>query len=198
MIVNIPRIKGDGIFLSLLRTDDWALTKYMMWMSEETTCVNIEMNDKVVDVTSMPGWVRDHSVMRMGICVNVGKPETLSKEQHDGDGTLMIGYCHIDHRAKADAAWLSINIGDESSRGKGYGRQVVELLTQYCFDELGVESVHMDVLETNTAAIHCYEKVGYQISGRYRRHCIHGGKRLDWLHMDIIKDEWEHRIENEL
>lgn len=196
MIVNIPRIKGNRVFLSILRTDPVAVSKYMLWMSDESTCVNIEMNDKVVDVTAMPGWITDHSVMRMGICIKA--PVEDCNGDGDGDGTTMIGYCHIDHRSKADAAWLSINIGDDAARGHGYGKEVIQLLTEFCFDELGVESVHMDVLETNEAGIKCYQKVGYQISGRYRKHCIHKGQRLDWLHMDMIRSEWESKIDDTL
>ena len=174
---NIPRIMGERVFLSLLRTDDEAVCKYLTWMSNETTCVNIEMNGVVVDESKMPGWVSDHSVMRMGIVVK--------------ESDSLVGYCHIDHRALADAAWLSINIGAEEARGKGIGFEVMSMLTRYCFDELGVESVHLDVLETNKAAIACYTKVGFKISGTYRKHCIYKGKRYDWHHMDMIREEWE-------
>ena len=51
----------------------------------------------------MPGWVRDHSVMRMGIVLK--ETDTL------------IGYCHIDHRTEDMSAWLSINIGEKAVRG---------------------------------------------------------------------------------
>lgn len=187
MLVNIPRIKGNNVFLSVLRTDEFAVQEYIKWMSDETTCVNIEMNDKVVDVTQMPGWLTDHSVLRMGICVRD------NGQAASGDGTKLIGYCHIDHRAKADAAWLSINIGDKESRGHGYGKEAIELLTRFCFEELGVESVHADVLETNIPSLKCFEYVGFKVSGRYRKHCIHKGKRLDWLHVDMILDEWKER-----
>lgn len=176
---NIKRIDGNRVFLSLLRTDEDAVTKYLMWMSDEATCVNIEMNGTVVDITKMPSWLTDHSVLRMGIV------EKATDE--------LIGYCHIDHRALADAAWLSINIGADSARGKGYGKEVMTMLTRYCFDELAVESVHLDVLETNVVAIECYKKVGFVISGTYRRHCVHNGQRFNWYHMDMIREEWEAR-----
>ena len=107
----------------------------------------------------MPGWVNDHSVMRMGIVQK--KTDTL------------IGYCHIDHRTEDMSAWLSINIGEKAARGKGIGTEVVQILLRYCFMVLGVYSVHLDVLETNTPAIKCYEKAGFRISGRYRGHCYY-------------------------
>jgi RimJ/RimL family protein N-acetyltransferase len=174
---NICRINGDRVYLSILRDDDEAIMKYVEWMSEEATVVNLEKNNKVVDITRMPGWVHDDSVLRMGIVFK--------------DNDTMIGYCHIDHRAKDFAAWLSINIGESVYRHLGLGKEVIELMCKYCFDELGVHSVHLDVLETNKAAVHCYEKCGFTISGRYRGHGFHNGQFHDWLHMDMLVDEWK-------
>lgn len=67
MSKNICRLDGNHIFLSVLRDDEEAVGLYTKWMSDETTCVFIEHAHSVVDITRMPGWVNDHSVMRMGI-----------------------------------------------------------------------------------------------------------------------------------
>ena len=176
MSKNVCRLDGDKVFLSVLRDDDEAIQLYEQWMSDETTCVFIEHCHEVIDVTSMPGWVKDNSVMRMGIVLK--------------ETDKLIGYCHIDHRAKDMAAWLSINIGDKTVRGKGIGAEVMKILLQYCFMVLGVYSVHLDVLEMNKPAIKCYEKVGFKIAGRYRGHCYYNRQHLDWLHMDILCDEY--------
>lgn len=173
---NICRISGDRVYLSILRDDEYAVSKYVEWMSDETMCVNLEKNGEIVDVTRMPGWVRDHSVMRMGIV-------------HRADDAL-IGYCHIDHRARDYVAWLSINIGEKNYRGQGLGSEVINLMCKYCFNELGVHSVHLDVISTNAPAIKCYQKCGFTLSGRYRGHGFHDGHFNDWLHMDMLEDEW--------
>lgn len=173
---NIPRLTCKDVFLTILRDDQEAIHKYIQWMSNECTSVNIEKNTKIVDSSDMPGWVTDHSVDRMGIVTR--------------EDDKLIGYCHIDHRATDHAAWISINIGEQSYRGKGFGKQVVSKLTEFCFMELGVHSVHLDVLENNEAAIACYEKVGFRKSGVYRGHGFHAGKFLNWIHMDILEDEY--------
>ena len=182
MGINICRLDGDKVFLSLLRVDEEALELYARWMSDETTSVFTEHAHTVVDVTQMPGWVKDHSVMRMGIVLK--ETDTL------------IGYCHVDYRADDSAAWLSINIGDRTVRGKGIGTEVMKILLKYCFCTLGVYSVHLDVLETNTPAIKCYENVGFKLSGRYRGHCYYDRKHYDWLHMDMLWDEYKERRMN--
>lgn len=144
-------------------------------------CGHFEHAHSVVDITRMPGWVNDHSVMRMGI---------VQKETD-----TLIGYCHIDHRTEDMSAWLSINIGEKAARGKGIGTEVVQILLRYCFMVLGVYSVHLDVLETNTSAIKCYEKAGFRISGRYRGHCYYMRNHYDWLHMDILYEEYRKTLE---
>lgn len=93
------------------------------------------------------------------------------------------------------SAWLSINIGEKAARGKGIGTEVVQILLRYCFMVLGVYSVHLDVLETNTPAIKCYEKAGFRISGRYRGHCYYMRNHYDWLHMDILYEEYRKTLE---
>ena len=97
----------------------------------------------------------------------------------------LIGYCHIDHRTEDMSAWLSINIGEKAARGKGIGTEVVQILLRNCFM----------VLETNTSAIKCYEKAGFRISGRYRGHCYYMRNHYDWLHMDILYEEYRKTLE---
>ena len=177
MSKNICRLDGNKVFLSLLRQDEEAIELYEKWLSDETTSVFMEHAHSVVDVSKMPGWITDNSVMRMGIVLK--------------ESDTLIGYCHIDHRVEDSAAWLSLNIGDHTVHGKGIGTEVMTILLKYCFLTLGVYSVHLDVLETNIPAIKCYEKVGFKLSGRYRGHCYYNRKHYDWLHMDILWDEYQ-------
>ena len=174
---NICRLMGQNIYLSILRDDEYALEKYIEWMSNETTAMYIEKNGDIVDVSRMPGWVNDNSVMRMGI---------VCKETDQ-----LIGYCHIDHRKRDFVAWLSINIGEADMRGKGIGKEVISILCRFCFNELGVNSIHADVLETNERSIRCFESVGFRKSGIYRGHGFHNGEFHNWIHMDMLASEWQ-------
>lgn len=180
MSKNIKRMDGEKCYLSILRKDPEAVQKYITWMSDETTCVNIELNHEVKDYSDMPGWLNDGHVRRMGI---------VRKDTDE-----MVGYCHCKYVEVSNMAWLSINIGESSARGMGIGTEVVGLLLKYAFQELHCHSVALDVLETNQAGIACYRKCGFQISGRYRHTCFHEGKFCDWLHMDILDEEYREKI----
>lgn len=177
---NIKRMDGVKCYLSLLRKDEEAVQKYMAWMSDEATSVNIEMNHEMIDVSEMPGWLNDGHVRRMGI---------VRKDTDE-----MVGYCHCKYIECSNMAWLSINIGEHSARGQGIGTEVIGLLLKYAFMELHCHSVALDVLETNYAGIACYSKCGFKVSGRYRHSCFHGGEYCDWLHMDILEEEYRGKI----
>jgi RimJ/RimL family protein N-acetyltransferase len=173
---NIPRINGNTTYLSLMRNDDEAIMKYMEWMSDESTCGHINRNMTTVKYSEMEEWLNEKDKFRFGIV-------------HREDDKL-IGYCSINDVTLYRAFWLSINIGDAEYRGKGIGGEVMDMLLKYCFEELTAECVHLDVLETNIAAIKLYESRGMKVSGRYRNLGSNHGVVCDWLHMDIIREEY--------
>ncbi len=53
-------------------------------------------------------------------------------------------------------------IVDASKRGKGYGKQMIQLALKYAFEILKVEKVTIGVLENNPGAYHCYKAAGFQ------------------------------------
>ena len=176
---NIVRLSGEKVNLTVLRTDDEAKELYMKWMSNETTALYIEKNDVVIEVSQMPQWLHDPSVFRMGIV--------------DAATDELVGYCHVDHRATQMAAWLSINIGAESARGKGFGKDAVKIMCRWCFDDLGVNSVHADILECNEPSKHTFASVGFTQTGIYRAHDFSDGEVRNWTHWDIVESEWRER-----
>jgi RimJ/RimL family protein N-acetyltransferase len=64
----------------------------------------------------------------------------------------------------ADYQKQSIHIGfiivDEQHRGKGYGKEMLNLAIKYAFEILGVNRMTLGVFENNEAAHRCYRSVG--------------------------------------
>ena len=56
-------------------------------------------------------------------------------------------------------------IVDDSKRGKGYGRQLLRLAIDYAKRELGAQRITLGVFDNNPLAIHCYESVGFVVTG---------------------------------
>jgi len=57
--------------------------------------------------------------------------------------------------------FLKFIIVDKSKRGKGYGKEMLNLALQYAFHITGAAAVLLNVFNENTLAKKCYEKVGF-------------------------------------
>ena len=56
-------------------------------------------------------------------------------------------------------------IVDDSKRGKGYGKQMLRLAIDHAKHKLGVQKITLGVFDNNPSAIHCYESVGFVVTG---------------------------------
>ena len=56
-------------------------------------------------------------------------------------------------------------IVDDSKRGKGYGKQMLRLAIDYAQQELGAQKITLGVFDNNPSALHCYESVGFVVTG---------------------------------
>ena len=56
-------------------------------------------------------------------------------------------------------------IVDDQLRGKGYGKQMLQLAIQKVKEEYGVKKITLGVFDNNPSALHCYESVGFQVIG---------------------------------
>lgn len=87
-------------------------------------------------------------------------PETIAfLIKYDG---LAVGvtYFHSVERDLALGDW-GIYIYDESIRGKGIGRQALRLCLQYAKEQLHLNTVFLEVKESNQRAITLYESQGF-------------------------------------
>jgi len=102
---------------------------------------------------------------------------------------------HIGNIYLRNIDWVSRNgelhilIGSPENRSKGYGQEAVRLLIQYAFNEIGLLRLHLLVLADHPAAIHVYEKCGFIIEGRLRKHVFKGGVFKDAFFMGLCADD---------
>lgn len=80
-------------------------------------------------------------------------------------GLVQLVNPHAIHRSVE----LLIRIGDTGDRGRGLGRQAVELACRHAFDVLGMERVSLHVFEENRQAVAAYEAASFLDEGLMRR-----------------------------
>jgi RimJ/RimL family protein N-acetyltransferase len=102
----------------------------------------------------------------------------------------IIGIAGFDDIVKENkVATLFIGIGDKNTRGKGYGKEALNLLLEYGFNELDFYRIQLNVLEFNHAAIALYEKAGFKKEGIFREFVLRDGKRYDLYLYGLLKNE---------
>jgi RimJ/RimL family protein N-acetyltransferase len=87
------------------------------------------------------------------------------------------------------SAMLGIFIGEKRYWGKGYGREAVQLLLDYAFNLLNLNSVMLGIFSFNERAIRCFREAGFKEIGRRRQARIIGDKRYDLVLMDVLAEE---------
>lgn len=73
---------------------------------------------------------------------------------------------------------LAIMIGTPYRR-RGYGREAMGLLCDFCFQEMNLHKLKVSVLAFNEAAIRCYEGCGFTREGLLRQEIFRAGQYRD-------------------
>lgn len=72
-----------------------------------------------------------------------------------------VGFFCYSVNTEDNIGFLKFVIIDRAKRGKGYGKEMLQLALQYAFQITGAEAVQLNVFDENTAAKKCYESVGF-------------------------------------
>ena len=84
---------------------------------------------------------------------------------------------------------FGITLGDPEYRGKGYGRDMLETLIKYGFEELNLNRIWCEVYSNNDS-IHLYRKIGFKDEGILRQHVFKNGEYLDSYVLGMLKTEY--------
>lgn len=83
-------------------------------------------------------------------------------------------------------------IVDDSKRGMGYGKEMLQLAIKYAFEILKVEKVTLGVFENNFPAYLCYKAVGFRdVAMNEKESCEVCGEMWNILELEIRKKDYE-------
>jgi RimJ/RimL family protein N-acetyltransferase len=145
----------------LARTRQWANDPEIMRLMDRARPVSEEEHE---------AWFA--SVVPRGDCTYFAI-EQAAEPRHVGNVWLWA----IDERHRK--AELRIVIGEASARGRGIGRQAVDLACRYAFDHRGLHRVYAYVLAINPAARRAFEQAGFALEGTLRDDRRVGGAFVD-------------------
>ncbi len=84
-----------------------------------------------------------------------------------GDGEL-VGTAKLEIQPTHGLGLIGHVLVAPHSRGRGYGTALMHALVRHSFDERGLHRLQLSVYTFNSAAIACYQRVGFLVEGRLR------------------------------
>lgn len=150
--------------------------------------LNDMMNDP--DIESMViGWSKPVTLEEQkNWFMNLNERNTIRyavKEEEKTVGTVIIR--DIDWKNRKTS--IDIKLSKEG-QGKGYGKEIMYLTLNYCFNELNLHGVYVGIIEYNIASQKLVEACGYTREGITREAVYKNGKYNGIVNYSILKDEF--------
>ena len=79
---------------------------------------------------------------------------------------------------------LGLYIGERDTWGKGIASRAYKAIETYAKKYLNIRKIHLEVVSANERAVKMYEKLGFNICGKYEKERFIDGKYEDLLIMD--------------
>ncbi len=112
---------------------------------------------------------------------------------HMKENNLHIGNIKIDPvNLKHGFAEYGIMMGRKAEWGKGYAKEATLKIIDYCFKNIGLRKITLGVIANNKTAFYLYQKIGFEIEGVYKNHCIIEGEYCDGIRMAIFNPEFNY------
>lgn len=109
----------------------------------------------------------------------------FDKETLEHLGNIKLGFINTVHKK----GQLSMFIGEKSRWGNGYATETVRSITQWGFDELGLERIEAGCYDTHLASQHIFHKVGYSQEGYFRNSIAFEGRRIGVFWFGILRND---------
>ena len=81
---------------------------------------------------------------------------------------------------------IGIVIYDKNFRGKGYGKDSLDTLTNFIFNEMGMHVIYLNVVENNKTAVELYKTSGFEVEGVLKDRYYKNGKYQNIILMSKV------------
>lgn len=94
-----------------------------------------------------------------------------------------IGFVDLyDFDPKNSRVGLGIVIYKTTDRGKGYGKETVQLMESYCFNRLNINQIYVHIGVENTVSLELFTKLNFEMVGTKKQWTYKNGSYHDeWL-----------------
>jgi RimJ/RimL family protein N-acetyltransferase len=172
------KLIGSKVFLSPIDKNDYL--RYTEWVNDMDVAMGMIFASKLIDEESEKSVLERLTKMEFNFAIIDSEKEAVIGN---------IGFPNIDQINHSGE--VGIFIGDKNYWGNGYGTEALNLILDFGFNILNLNSIHLKVYAYNSPAIKCYKKVGFKEAGRLREAKIICGNKYDEVYMDILANEFK-------
>ena len=152
---------------------------YLSWLNDEDIIKHL-VTKKGHTLKSLSNYIQSHLEKKTVMYAIIIK-----------ENKTHIGNIKIDPINKSDMSGeLGILIGDKSSWGKGYGKEVIHCLTKYGFETLRLARIEAWCYEKNTGSLRAFLSIGYSIEGFMKKKYISDGVRCGAFELAMLREEF--------
>jgi RimJ/RimL family protein N-acetyltransferase len=171
-------LKGIDVYLRLLEKND--LESRVHWINDEENIKTL-LFDWPTSLAKTEKWfqnaVMDNTKINFSIV-----------DKHNQNLIGMTGLINVD-RVNGIAQFY-ITIGNKEYRGRKLPDEIIPLVLEYGFMELGLKKIYLYTLFNNIKARKIYEKNGFSEDGILRQHVFCRGEQQDLYVHSILRNEW--------
>ena len=175
------KLAGKKCYLSPMDVNDAEI--FTEWLNDLEVTANLNIFNSVMNVETEKDFLTKLSKEHNYAIVDLKTDKLLGS----------CGFVELDHLNQT--AETGIFIGNKNYWNKGYGTESLQLLLDYGFNALNLNSVMLRVFSFNERAIKMYKKTGFKVMGKRREALQRSGKAFDIIYMDILKKDF-YKIKN--
>ncbi len=173
-------IVGKKVVLKAIEQED--LKKIHDWSNDPT--INYMLGG-----WHFPSSMQDQQRWFEGLSLNSNNQRFAIHSKQEG----FIGVANlVDINWKDGNAFHGMLLGENSSRGKGYGTDTVMTIAKYAFEELGLNRLDTTIISNNEASLGLYiNKCGWKQEGVKKDYYFRKNTRWDMIILGITASDFQ-------
>jgi len=170
------RLEGQNVYLRSISYDDTDLI--VKWRNQDNVKRYFFCRDEFTR-ESHENWLKTRvepgEVDQFVVCL---------KENDKPIGCTYIRDIDYDN-SKAE---YGVFIGEEDARGKGIGKEILEITVRYAFDVLKLHRIYARVIDTNKASLYCFLHCGFTQEALLRENARVDGEYINTIILGRLND----------
>ncbi|HOZ01740.1 MAG TPA: GNAT family protein [Candidatus Syntrophosphaera sp.] len=179
------KLIGDKCYLSPISIED--AERYTEWVNDLEIGQFMLFSTAVYDIDQEREALK--RIMRESTTFAIVEKDTNKAIGNCG----LMGVSEVHRHAQ-----FGIFIGEKTYWNQGIGAEATLLTLDYGFNILNLNNIALEVYAFNQRAIHCYEKVGFQLVGKRRSYIYMAGRYHDVLIYDMLAADFESPFVNKV